>query len=100
MENQITFWDYHVFTEVRVGRVHKDLKSKPRLPQLECELAEGECNEVALCSLESVAKEQSYHGPPTDGLAFSLYGVSRHNVCPYFHFHVESIFLLGMVLWR
>lgn len=77
--------------------MHKDLKSKHRLPRLKCELAEEGCNEVALCSFKSVVKEQSYLCPPTDELSFSLYEVSGR-VYPYFHFRVESTFLLGMVL--
>lgn len=49
---------------------------------------------VALCSLELVAKEPSHHCPPTDELSFSLYGVLGLSIYPYFHFPIESMFLL------
>ena len=30
MGNQITFWAYYVFTEVRVGRVYESLKTQSK----------------------------------------------------------------------
>lgn len=61
-----------------------NLKANTGLHTLKCELAEEGYDEVALCSLESVAKELSYHDPRPDELSFSSCEVSGNSVYPYF----------------
>ena len=95
MGNQVT-WEYKVFTEVRVGTVPNPENPTEEQTQAYTDLKiSGKkgvwCgDEVALCSLELVAKERSYHCPPTDELCFFLRGFG--NFC------VKSIVLLGMVI--
>lgn len=73
-----------------------NLKVNTGLHKLKCELAEEGRDEVALCSLESVTKELSYHGPPTDEWSFSSCEVSGHSVYPYFSLiHIFGGLIIG-----